>query len=451
MDLKNFFSARSIALVGVSKDPRKVGHVILRNFIDGEYRGKVFVVNPNADEILGHKAYKSVAEIKEPVDLAIIAVPAELVPRVIDECGKKRIRHAIVVTAGFREVGNHRLDRQLENALKRNKILCMGPNCLGTFDAHTKMDSLFLPRYRLQRPKEGGISFICQSGAVGSAILDYATDRGYGFSKFASYGNAMSVDESDLLEFFASDLKTKVICMYIEAVKDGKKFIETATRVSRKKPIIAIKGGRTEEGGRAALSHTGSMAGSAAVYSSVFRQCNIVEASSLGEMFGIAKMFEICALPMGRSVQVITNGGGYGILSTDAIVSAGLKMASLSKESLAGIRKRMPSITTTNPMDLLGDATTERYRVAIEAALRDYGADIVLLIVLYQTPLVSTDIVDIIVETNDLCQKPVVCVSTGGEFTETLKKSLEQNGVPCYDFPEEAVAAIAKFVQWHGK
>src|SRR3989338_6628482 len=319
MDLKNFFSAQSIALIGVSKDPKKVGHVILRNFVDGEYRGKVFVVNPNADEILGRKSYKSVLDIPAPVELAIIAVPAELVPKVVGECGKKKIRHAIIVTAGFKEVGNHKLDQKLELALKKNKILALGPNCLGAFDAYTKMDSLFLPRYRLQRPNEGGISFVCQSGAVGSAILDYATDKGYKFSKFASYGNAMNLDESDLLEFMGTDPNTKVICLYVEAVKDGKKFIKVAKEVSKKKPIIAIKGGKTEEGSKAALSHKGSMAGSAAIYSSVFRQCNVIEASSLSDIFDIAKMFEICALPMGRRVQVITNGGGYGILSTDAL------------------------------------------------------------------------------------------------------------------------------------
>jgi len=451
MDLKNFFSAQSIALIGVSKDPKKVGHVILRNFVDGEYRGKVFVVNPNADEILGRKSYKSVLDIPAPVELAIIAVPAELVPKVVGECGKKKIRHAIIVTAGFKEVGNHKLDQKLELALKKNKILALGPNCLGAFDAYTKMDSLFLPRYRLQRPKEGGISFVCQSGAVGSAILDYATDKGYKFSKFASYGNAMNLDESDLLEFMGNDPNTKVICLYVEAVKDGKKFIKVAKEVSKKKPIIAIKGGKTEEGSKAALSHTGSMAGSAAIYSSVFRQCNVIEASSLGEMFDIAKMFEICALPMGRRVQVITNGGGYGILSTDAIVSSGLKMAQMSAETLKDLRKQMPSITTANPMDLLGDATTERYKIAMNAALKDYSVDIVLMIVLYQTPLVTTDIVDVIVETNDLCRKPIACVSTGGEFTETLKKSLESNGIPCYNFPEDAVRAIAKFVQYHRK
>ncbi len=451
MDLEPFFSPGSVAIIGVSKDPKKVGHVILRNFVDGGFPGKYYIVNPNADTILGKKSYKSVLEIPDPVELAIIAVPAELVPHVIGECGKKKIRHVIIVTAGFKEVGNHTLDKKLELALKKNKIHAIGPNCLGTFNPYSKLDSLFLPRYRLQRPKEGGISFVCQSGAVGSAILDYATDRGYNFSKFASYGNAMNIDESDLLEYMGNDPNTRVICMYLEGVKDGKKFIEVAKRVGKIKPIIAIKGGKTEEGSRATLSHTGSLAGSAAVYSAVFRQCNILESGSLGEMFDIAKMFDISLTPTGRRVQVITNGGGYGILSTDAIVSSGLKMAQLSKESLKAIAKDAPSVTTVNPMDMLGDATTDRYKVALTNSLLDPNVDVVLLIVLYQTPLVGTEIVDLITESNDLNKKPIICVSTGGEFTENLKKSLEVNGIPCYNFPEDAVRAITKFLQWHRK
>ena len=450
MNLDPFFSSKSIAIIGVSKTPGKVGHVILRNFVDGGFEGKIFIVNPNAEEILGKKAYKSVTDIEEPVELAIIAVPGELVPSVINECGKKKIRHVIIVTAGFKETGNYDLDKKLEAALAKNKILAIGPNCLGTFDAYTKMDSLFLPRYRLQRPKQGGISFVCQSGAVGSAILDYATDKGYNFSKFASYGNAMNVDESDLIEYMGNDPATKVICLYMEGAKDGRKFIETCTKVGKKKPIIAIKGGRTAEGSKAALSHTGSMAGSASIYSSVFKQCNIIEVNSLGEMFDIAKMFDIGIKPQGRRVQVITNGGGYGILSTDAIVMNSMKMAAMSPETLKSVQKQMP-VFTINPMDLLGDATTERYKIAMTSALMDRNVDVLLMIVLYQTPLVSTDIVDVIVEANDLNEKPIICVSTGGEFTETLKKSLEANGIPCYNFPEDAVRAIAKFVTYHGK
>ena len=449
MDLDNFFNAGSVAIIGVSRDPNKVGHVILRNFVDGGFQGKIFVVNPNADTILNHKAYKSVTEIEEKIELAIIAIPAALVPQAVIECGRKKIKDVIIVTSGFKEEGNYRLDKKVEALLKKYKIRCIGPNCLGCFDAHTKLDSLFLPRYRLSRPKEGGISFVCQSGAVGSAILDLATEQGYGFSKFISYGNAMSIDESDLIEYLGNDEKTKVICLYVEGIKDGKKFMRIAREVSKKKPIIAIKGGTTEQGAKAIMSHTGSLAGSADIYRGAFKQCNVIIADTLGDMFRFAKILEKCMKPRGKRVQVITNGGGYGILSSDAIVKNDLQFAKLSKESLKLLKKL--NLKTENPLDLLGDATTTKYKAALDIAMNDPNVDIILLIALYQTPLITTDIVDVIIEANDLKKKPIIVVSTGGEFTELLKKNVEANNVPCYTFPEEAVEAIKKLVEYYSK
>lgn len=451
INLDKFFSAKGIAIIGVSRDPKKVGHVILRNFIDAEYGGKIFAVNPNADKILNRKAYKSVLDIQEKIDLAIIAVPAEHVVKAVNDCGKRKIRDIIIVTSGFREVGNMKLDKKLEQALKKNKIRCIGPNCLGTFDAYTKLDSLFLPRYRLQRPKPGAISFVCQSGAVGSSILDLATEHGYGFSKFVSYGNAINTDESDLIEYLGNDEKTKVICLYVEGVKDGRKFLRVARAVSKKKPIIAIKGGKTAEGAKATMSHTGALAGAAHIYSGVFRQAGVIEVNSLEEMFETAKMLEKCACPRGGRVLVITNGGGYGILSTDAIISSGLQMAQLGKESVSQLKQLLPRVQSHNPIDLLGDATTESYRTALQVALNDKNVDVVLLIVLYQTPLVTTDVVDVLIEANDLKKKPIAVVSAGGEFTEVLKKNVEANNIPTYTFPENAVKAIRNLVRYYWK
>lgn len=451
INLNNFFSAKNIAIIGVSRDSRKVGHIIFRNFVDAEYDGNIFIVNPNAEDILNRKAYKSVADIKDKIDLAIIAVPAQYVVKTVNECGKKRIRDVIIVTSGFKEEGNMELDRKLEQALKKNRMRCIGPNCLGTFDGHTKLDSLFLPRYRLQRPKEGHISFICQSGAVGSSILDLATEEGYGFSKFVSYGNAMNTDESDILEYLGNDEKTKVICMYIEGVKNGEKFIKTAQAVTKKKPVVVLKGGKTEEGSKATMSHTGSLAGAAEVYSGVFRQCGVIEVNSLEEMFESAKMLEKCMCPRGKRVLVITNGGGYGILSTDSIVKNGLEMAPVGKETEAQIRQSLGRVQPHNPLDLLGDANTEGYKNAINIAINDKNVDIALVIVLYQTPLVSTDVVDLLIEANDMKRKPIVVVSAGGEFTEVLKKNVEANGIPTYTFPENAIKAIRNLVWYYWK
>src|SRR3989344_3284009 len=450
-DFDNFFSAKSIAIVGVSRDSRKVGHVIFRNFVDTNYDGNVYPVNISGEEILGKKTHKSILDIKEKLDLVIIAVPAAAVFEVIEQCHKKKVSHVVMVTAGFKEEGQFELDRKLEKLLDKYKIKVIGPNCLGTFDAYSKLDSLFLPRYRLQRPKEGGISFVCQSGAVGSSVLDLATDEGYGFSKFVSYGNAMNVDEADLIEYLGKDEKTKVICLYVEGVKDGKKLMRVASEVSKKKPIIVIKGGKTAEGGKAAMSHTGAMAGSAEVYSGIFKQTGVIETNSLEEMFETAKMLEKLQKPKGNRVLVITNGGGYGILSTDAIIKNGLQMAQLSKESVKFAKANLPRVQPHNPIDLLGDANTEGYRNAIQMALADNNIDIILAIVLYQTPLVTTAVVDVIIEARDMKKKPLVIVSTGGEFTDVLSRSVEDNNVPAYTFPENAVRAIKHFVDYYGK
>lgn len=450
--LDNFFHAKSIAIIGVSKDTKKVGHVILRNILDGGYKGRIFVVNPNAGEIAGLRSYPSVASIKEKIDTAIVAVPASAVLEVMGDCGKKKIRNVVIITSGFKEIGNYGLEERLKKKLKKFRIRAIGPNCLGVFDAHSKLDSLFLPRYRMKRPKEGGISFICQSGAIGSAILDMATSRGYGFSKFVSYGNAVDIDESDLLEYMGNDRKTKVICMYIEGVRNGRKFLETAKKVSRVKPVIAIKGGITEEGSKAALSHTGSLAGSAEVYKGVFKQAGIIQVESLEEMFDSAKAFEKSAKPKGSRVMVITNGGGYGILSTDYIVKYGLKLAEMNPGSKKALRKRLPKIINIkNPLDLAGDATTERYRIALETALDDPDIDVILVDVLYQTPLISTDIIDVIIEFDKAKKKPILVVSTGGEFTEMLSKELEENGIPTYSYPINAVKSVKGLVEYYCK
>ncbi len=452
MNLDVFFNAKNIAIVGVSKDPSKIGHVIFRNLIDSDFKGKIFVVNKNADIILNYKSYPNLVSIKEKIDLVVIAVPAEHVIQIIHDCNKAKVHNVVIITSGFSEIGNYKLENKLRDLMNKYKIKCVGTNCLGIFDAYTKLDTLFLPRYRMQRPKEGGISFVCQSGAVGSTILDLGTEEGYGFSKFISYGNATNIDESDLIDFLGHDEKTKVICLYVEGIKNGRKFIEITKEVSKKKPIIALKGGLTEEGSKATLSHTGSLAGVASVYLGVFKQCNIIKADSLQEMFNYARILEKSIRPNGNKIQVITNGGGFGILSTDAIINNELKMADLSLKTKSKLTKIFPKIVTvSNPMDLVGDADTNRYKTAIESCMEDKNIDILLVILLYQTPLITTDIIDVITEINDSKRKPIIVVSTGGEFTEILKKNLELNGVPSFRFPEDAVKSIKQLVCYYDK
>jgi len=453
VNLKNFFQPERIAVIGASRNPSKVGHVILKNILDGGYEGEVIPVNPNAEEILRHKAYGSVTKIEEKVDLAIISVPAELVLKVSKECKDKGIKDLLIISSGFGEIGNKKLEDKFADFLNENKMRAIGVNCLGVYDSYNKLDTLFLPRYRLRRPEPGVIGFICQSGAVGSATMDMATERGHKFSKFISYGNATQIDESDLIEYLGKDEETKVICLYVEGIKDGDKFYKTVKEVSKKKPIIALKGGLTEEGMEATLSHTGSLAGKKEVYFGIFKQAGVIRADSLEEMFNIASLIEKDVRFGGNRVQVITNGGGYGIISTDNISeSKDLEMAKLSGVTTNKLRKAFPkTVNVRNPLDLVGDATDERYKIALEACIKDKKVDCILLIVLYQTPLITTDIIEIISEMHGGTQKPIVVVSTGGEFTEKLSNSLEKKGLPVFGFPKDAIVAMDKLVWYQNK
>ena len=448
LQLDNFFNPKTVAVIGASRNPVKIGHVILKNIIDGGFKGHVFPVNPETKEILGYRSYKSVGLITEDVGLAVIAVPAHLVLKVVDDCARKKIKDVLIVTAGFGEIGNHKLEAQLKSNLNKYKMRCIGVNCLGVFDAYHKFDTLFLPRYRLTRPKPGGISFVCQSCAIGSAILDISAYSGYTFSKFVSYGNATQIDESDLLDYLCEDSNTKVICLYVEGVKNGNKFFETLKKVTKHKPVIVLKGGLTDKGMLATVSHTGALAGDKDVFFGILNQTNAIHADSLEEMFHIAALFEKKISFDSNRIQIITNGGGYGILSTDCIESAkNLTLANLSSVTISELCKKAPShMNIGNPLDLLGDATTERYRLALNHTLADKNVDGVLLIVLYQTPLITTEIVEVISDAHRNYDKPIIVISTGGEFTEILSKSLMDRGIPVFKFPAETIAALDKVV-----
>jgi len=445
MNLDPFFHAKSIAVIGASREPGKVGNTILKQLMGRGF--KLYPINPNSDKILGLKSYASVLQIPATVELAVIATPGATVPTILDQCGKKGITHVVIISAGFKEIGNLKLEKDLQDKLKGNKITCIGPNCLGIYDAHTKLDMLFLPKERLRRPKAGTISFISQSGATGSAVLDLAAYENYGFAKFISYGNAANVDESDLLEYLAEDPDTKVICMYVEGMKNGKKFMKVAKKC--KKPIIVIKGGVTEAGSKAAKSHTGSLAGSADVYFGAFKQANVITAHKMEELFEFAKLLEkINVRAMGERVQIITNGGGYGILVADSIEHYGLKLAKPGKP-IKLLQKEFPStVVLHNPIDVLGDATNQRYELVINAALKDTNNDSIVLVILTQTPRIDENLVNIVKKAYKKAHKPVVLVTTGSEYAIKLKKAFEEAGLPCFTFPENAVRALAAYTHY---
>ncbi|MBN3036932.1 MAG: CoA-binding protein [Candidatus Diapherotrites archaeon] len=442
-NLKPIFYPKSVAVVGASEEPTKIGHVILRNFLKS-FDGKVHPVNPGHKELEGLKCYPKVSDVPGGIDLVVIAVPARFVPDVMRDCAKKKAKGVIVITGGFQEIGRKDLEDEVRNIANKAGIPIIGVNCLGVFDTNTQVDTLFLPRFKLERPRRGGISFISQSGAVGSAVLDWAGARGFGVSKFISYGNATNVDEVDLLEFLEKDESTKVICAYFEGTKRGKELINVARRVSCIKPIIAIKAGRSAAGAKAVSSHTGSLAGSDIVWDAAFKQAGVMRAEGVDDMFDIARVFAEQPAPRGDRVAVLTNGGGFGVLAADACVKHGLRMAELSEKTLSSLRQHVPEYAVLkNPIDLVGDADVGRYDVTLNALMKDPNVDSIYCIALFQTASLDSEVVDLISEVGERKEKPIVTVSTGGDFTKLHMRLMEENGIPTFDTLESAAKALA--------
>lgn len=451
--LSCFFEPKTVAVIGASNQTGSAGYFIMENFVAGKFHGKVFPVNPNHKQIFGLKSFSSVLKIKEEIDLAVICTPAKTVPGIFRECGEKRIPATIIISAGFNETGNNALTLELKKEIKRYpNTRCIGPNCLGVLNSFTGVDTLFLPEYRLERPQKGSVSFISQSGALGSAILDWASMQGYGISKFVSYGNALDVDESDLIEYLARDKQTRVIAVYLEGVKNGRKFFETAKKYGCKKPIIVLKGGTTKAGSKAALSHTASLAGSSKVFKALFKQTALIEARHLLELFDYARTFARLPKPKGKRIQIITDGGGYGILTADSIELNGMKLAEMSPESIEKIKAKMPSYAIIkNPMDLTGDATNERYETAIQQALLDEKVDMVIVIILYQVPTLNSSIVPTIAKLNRKKIKPLIVISVGGSYSDLHKRALEKEGVINFSYPNEAVKSLKVLHEFYSK
>ncbi len=445
--INTFFDPKTIAVVGVSSTEEEgPGRIIFKNLSSG-FPGKVYAVNPRAAQIEGARCYPSVGEIPGPVDLCVIATPAAVVPQILEDCGRKGTRNAIIVSGGFGEVGNTDLEARLEEASVKHGIRIIGPNCLGIYDSHSKINAFFLPSYRIRVPKPGNVAFISQSGAVAGGGLDWAAAENIGISKIVSYGNKLDVGECEMLEYLERDDRTKVIMVYLEGLKDGRRFVRIARRVSRKKPIIVLKVGNTSRGAAAVKSHTGSLAGDSKVYAGAFAQAGIVQARTLEELFDFAKAFSLQQPGAGPRVQVITSGGGFGVMGTDAIEENALVMAEMGEERRAALRAQLPAhCVIVNPLDVTGDSDAERYKLATDAAIDDPAVDAILLIFLFQLPKLSTEVVKIMALADRRTDKPIVAVAIGSEFTHLHRVTMEAEGIPVYDTPERAVRAMKALV-----
>ncbi|MGC8923649.1 MAG: acetate--CoA ligase family protein [Candidatus Micrarchaeia archaeon] len=444
LDLKKAIEPKTIAVVGASRNPSKVGNAVLKNLLMGGYNGRIYAVNPNAEKILGVNCYKSVLDIKGDVECAIIAVPAPYVNQVLRECGKKGVGGAVVLSGGFKEVGEKELEEEFVRVCKKYNIAAIGPNCLGIINMQKHIDSTFLPTYKMKRSQVGKISFITQSGAVGSTILDLVAESNIGVSKFISYGNATVIDESDLLEYLRDDPDTSVIVVYIEGVKDGRKFYEVLKSTTAIKPVVVLKAGKGRLASEAAKSHTGALAGDYKVFSSMLKQAGAVEAENLDELFNLLKVF-LQPLPRGDRIMVITNGGGDGVLAMDAIEKNGLRPAQLSKKTIRKFKRMFPRhVVVGNPLDLTGDADSERYRKVLTEIIKEEGVDAIVVITLFQTVGLGPEVIRVVMEADNMTDKTIVSVATGGEYTRMLLKIVESSGLPTYGSPSSAISAIAK-------
>lgn len=435
-----FSSPKSIAVIGASREQEKLGFSVLNNIVQHGYPGQVYPINPKADEILGLKCYASVLDVPEPIELAVMVIPAKYVAAALEECGQKGVKGAIIISAGFRETGSEgvKMERALVEIAHKYNIRMIGPNVLGVIDTIGKMNASFA----VGMPRRGKIAFMSQSGALCTSILDMALAQNVGFSRFISLGNKADLNEIDFIEAWGDDPESKVVMGYLEGIVDGARFLDVARQVTKTKPMIAVKSGTTSAGSRAVSSHTGTLAGSEKAYDAAFNQAGVIRANSVQDLFDYSIAFARQPLPKG-GIAIVTNAGGPGIMATDALERAGLQSASLSQETMEHLRQNLPhAASVLNPIDVLGDALADRYAMAINTALKDpdVGGLIVIL-----TPQVMTQIVETaraVGEASQTHDKPILASFMGEATTAPGVKVLNEYLVPNYPVPERAVAAL---------
>ncbi len=451
--LENFFKPDSVAVVGASIKHMKLGNQILENLLKGEFPGRIFPINAKADSttrIMGIKAYPSLVEVPQPIDLAIVVVPSQGVLSVIQDCGAKGVDSVVIISAGFREVGEQgaELESELLKLSKNLGIRILGPNVLGIIDAHHRLNASFAPA----SPLPGNIAFLSQSGALGCAILDKAEGEGIGFSKFISLGNKADLDEVDFLAMLKDDAETDVILGYLEGIERGRDFISVAQEVTLQKPVIMIKAGRSEYGKKAVSSHTGSLAGQDGAYDVAFQASGIIRANSLREAIDLARGFSSQPVPQGRRVLLLTNGGGVGIMATDACEQFSLELTNLQDRTKKRLKEKLPQDSSlTNPIDILGDAKSNRYEIALKAILTDPNVDGVIVLLTPQSASDEDETARIITKICPGTKKTILTCFMGQMKVKRAIKILQNHGIPNYGDPEDAVRvfeAMFRYGEW---
>ena len=439
--LKSLFTPDGIAIIGASKTPGKVGYSVVNNLKESNYRGGIYPINPKADSILDFKAYPKASAVGKNIDLAVISVPAPAVPDAVIDCAAAGAGAAVVLSAGFKECGAEgiKLEERLKEVSIKHNIRILGPNCIGIINTAIDMNASFS---KAMLPK-GRTAFFSQSGALGMAILDWALGNNMGFSKFISLGNKTDLNETDFIEYLSNDPDSDVILGYIEDVIDGRRFLDVARKATKLKPIILIKSGGTAAGARAASSHTGALAGSETAFNAAFNQTGILRAQGVGELFDAAVAFSSNKLPADNRLLIVTNAGGPGILAADMAERCGIRLPIMTKETIETIENLLPSNASLfNPVDIIGDATSERYGVVLDNAIKDPNIDGILVIL---TPQGMTDVentADIVIRTAPKTDKPIITSFVGEVSVRQSIDKLKANAIPSFSYPETAVKAF---------
>ncbi len=438
--LESLLTPEAVAVIGASRTPGKVGHEVVANLIKGGFAGTIVPVNPSADEILDLKCYAEVKNCGCKIDLAVICVPTKIVLKEVEECIQAGARAIVVITAGFKEIGadGAQLEGELLRLCRSRDVRLMGPNCLGLINAHYKMNASFASKM----PLAGGISVLSQSGALATAILDWAAARHLGLAKLVSIGNKADLDETDFIGAFAEDEQTKVIVGYLESISSGDEFVTVSETAASKKPIVILKAGTTAAGSKAASSHTGSLAGADIAYGAAFHRSGVIRAETFEELFDFATALAMQPLPKGNRVAIITNAGGPGIMAADAIENAGLQTAKLTGGIATALKKKLPAAASVgNPIDVLGDAEPDRYVMALNAAQEDEQVDAIIVILTPQAMTLPAETARVIAQ-NLRGDKPVLACFMGGQDVMPGRDELVAHNLPDYPAPERAVAAL---------
>ncbi len=443
--MNSFFDPKSIAVIGASNDPKKLGYEVFKNLND--FKGEKYPINVKEDEVMGKKAFDSVRKVDEEIDLAIVIVPAKHTPETMEELGEKGVKAAVIITGGFKEAGREELEQEVLDIAKENDIRIIGPNCVGIKNTHNNINGTFI-----KEAKEGDIAFISQSGALGAAMIYKTVDQNIGLSKFISVGNMADVDVADLLEYLDNDEDTEAITLYIEGITDGKKFLEAAKSCS--KPIIALKGGKSEAGSKATSSHTGSLAGSHEVYEAAFKQSGIITARNFDEMFAMARGFSQ-PLPQGKNVAILTNAGGGGVLVSDKIDELGLKLTDLEERTIKNLEEVLPPMAAvTNPVDTIASARGEDYQESAKILFKDKNVDIIIVVCVVPTfagMKRDEHAEGIINAVNQKGDKPVVTAYLAGEVSEEASTMLEKEGIPNFKSLDQAALAAYALYKYSNK